>query len=478
MSDDININDNNETSFDLKPEKKKSKKWIIFLLLGLLAVSIPVAVFSVWYVTTPQNAEQWFSFGERHMTNLDYEKAELAFLKVIEIEPRNVPARLHLSDLYMIWEQFDKALVRLLEVLDIEPHNTPATRLIQDVYFELNYIPALEAFIDNLREAERQHEIQYGYVVGRIIDGGLEAGPNTPLTDATISITRRDLRRTMRVTTDENGEFRAIFKRNTAAVTIEAEGYLPLRRDVELFANDTVYMPTLELIPSDSEGEGTVSGRVINAMTGRGVPGAEIIIYAQNGNKLYETTTDHNGSYTFTQPAGYYTAAVSAEEYMDTRIEIAVTGTSVLNNRNLVITPVLDDSEWRIVLTWGATPRDLDSHLYIPVGDGTRRFVYYQNKNVYDNDRNLLATLDYDHTNSYGPETITIFDISNERYSYLVHDYSNQRANSTALANSNANVKVYRGSVMLREFFVPNYIVGDMWHVFDIVDGQVVSVNS
>ena len=77
------------------------------------------------------------------------------------------------------------------------------------------------------------------------------------------------------------------------------------------------------------------------------------------------------------------------------------------------------------------------------------------------------ASLDVDDTSSYGPETITITEMSGI-YTYYVHDYSNKyEENNTQLAASGATINVYLGSGSMPEytFYVPNG-VGTSWHVF------------
>ena len=61
-----------------------------------------------------------------------------------------------------------------------------------------------------------------------------------------------------------------------------------------------------------------------------------------------------------------------------------------------VLTETLDDDEYRVILTWGSSPSDLDSHL-----EGPGYHVFYSNKTGKN------AELDVDDTTSYGPETVT-----------------------------------------------------------------------
>jgi len=113
----------------------------------------------------------------------------------------------------------------------------------------------------------------------------------------------------------------------------------------------------------------------------------------------------------------------------------------------------------RAVLTWGATPLDLDSHL-----------AYKDNHVFFDSKRGDKAHLDVDDTDSYGPETITIVKRQkNKAYIYAVHDYSNGNKNSTkTLGNSGATVRVYIGQTLMRTYKVHPKKIGNIWVVFAI----------
>lgn len=132
----------------------------------------------------------------------------------------------------------------------------------------------------------------------------------------------------------------------------------------------------------------------------------------------------------------------------------------------------------RIVLTWGESPSDLDSHLVGPSVDGNGRFhVYYGSRNYYNNgavssdDSSYAVDLDYDDTTSYGPEITTIHTLTPGEYYFYVHDYSNgSSSTSTAMANSGATVKVYKGSsnTVSHEYHVSTSSNGTYWNVFKL----------
>lgn len=135
------------------------------------------------------------------------------------------------------------------------------------------------------------------------------------------------------------------------------------------------------------------------------------------------------------------------------------------------ISPVMTNLDgMRIVLNWGATPRDLDSHLLF-----LNDHVYFMQKNGTD------ALLDVDQTNSYGPETITINrKHDGVRYVYAVHNYSNRYdPNSDQLSKSGAKVFVYVGQTLIRTYYVPVNTVGNLWTVFAVTEsGEFQDINA
>lgn len=128
---------------------------------------------------------------------------------------------------------------------------------------------------------------------------------------------------------------------------------------------------------------------------------------------------------------------------------------------------------YRIELTWGDEPRDLDSHLW----DASGNHLYYPYSGV-DNSPVAGAWLDLDDTTSYGPENISITYLQangSNLYSYAVHLYSGDASSETS------TVRVYRGSSQVP---VATYTHSGWnpsgaryWHVFDInpANGSIIS---
>ncbi|AZD64236.1 Tetratricopeptide repeat-containing protein [Pseudomonas chlororaphis] len=135
------------------------------------------------------------------------------------------------------------------------------------------------------------------------------------------------------------------------------------------------------------------------------------------------------------------------------------------------ISPVMQNLDGlRVVLTWGATPSDLDSHMIFPGNN-----IYFRNQQGED------AHLDVDDIDGYGPETITLEKKHyGESYVYAVHDYSNQtRPESRQFAASQAKVFVYMGQSLVRTYYVPQDRSGNLWTVFRMTgNGDFQDINT
>ena len=134
------------------------------------------------------------------------------------------------------------------------------------------------------------------------------------------------------------------------------------------------------------------------------------------------------------------------------------------------ISPVMQNLDgMRVVLSWGQTPTDLDSHIVYP-----GNHVYFEHKEGTD------ANLDVDDTDSYGPETVTLQKKHfGETYVYAVHNYSNRGTpQSSALSASQAKVFVYIGQSLVRTYYVPANQPGNLWTVFRVTgSGELQDIN-
>ncbi len=207
--------------------------------------------------------------------------------------------------------------------------------------------------------------------------------------------------------------------------------------------------------------------RFFNAVNGNEIAGAKVTIDSM------EYTTDEEGKALFPAPEadGMYPVSFRAEKFVPVDFYIEIMAGTLFFNR-FSVSPLLDVKYLRVVLDWDSSPSDLDAHL---VKQGAFHLSYRNMRTAEDGS----GQLDHDATNGYGPETITLKEVSpGNTYSYFVHDYSDGNNFSTRnLARSKATVKVFGDGRLLNVFEVPREATGNYWQVFRIANGGIVEVN-
>lgn len=220
----------------------------------------------------------------------------------------------------------------------------------------------------------------------------------------------------------------------------------------------------------EEEAGGTVSGYVQNAVTGSGMTATlKLRQYgSRTGTVIAELRSGSDGSYSYSGEVGKYTAEVSAEGYITEYMDIEILKDQVRTGQNIVLSPTVGEGEIRIVLTWGASPADLDSHTNGTSSAGTGFHIYFANSNVAG-----IGVLDVDDINGYGPETTTISDVGGS-FTFSVYDFTQ----SGNINTSGATVKVYLpGSTEAIVYTVPQGS-GNTWTVFTYSNGNVTPVNT
>lgn len=266
-------------------------------------------------------------------------------------------------------------------------------------------------------------------------------------------------------------------------ILFEKDGFIAVDyEEVTIPANQTKVLEPVMQIDDNYSGLGSIQGTISDALTGDGVDDVMIEVREginnTTGSVLANSYTNQSGNYEIGGlEAGNYTIAASKSNYNSVNFSVYVIGGETTSNQNGTITPILDENEVRFVLSWGEYPTDLDSHLTGPMEDSDERLhVFYHNSDYYYNSE-LYVNLDRDDTDSYGPETITIYNQTDGTYRYSVHDYSNRYANySMELANSEAYIKVFKGNELIESFFVPNQ-EGTLWTVCEVIGNSVNPIN-
>jgi hypothetical protein len=234
-------------------------------------------------------------------------------------------------------------------------------------------------------------------------------------------------------------------------------------------------VPDTYLLVSTSGGTGTggasgcanLSVQVVNSLVAAPIAGATIAIQSRTAQ------TDATGLATVTGlPAGQSVLTVSAAGYGTvTQAAELVCGA---NDLSVALSPGagsaggLTPGQFRVVLTWGRNPSDLDSHLTGP--SSTSRFhLYYANRSTGG------CGLDVDDVSSFGPETVTCprtgssgTTLTPGVYRYSVHHFSG----SGNIGTSGAIVRLEQGDGTTQYFFPPTtgWVTGttDLWTVFEI----------
>jgi len=220
----------------------------------------------------------------------------------------------------------------------------------------------------------------------------------------------------------------------------------------------------------DELDSGNLTLRFYNAVNGKPVVGGNVSI-----ETVGEFVTDEEGKVQFSPASenAILKVIIRADRYIPTEFPIEIMAGTIFFNR-ISISPMLDIKFVRIVVDWEKDPRDLDAH-FVKAGNNGYH-ISYRNMKVLADQSGLL---DIDATQGYGPETITVNEVSiKSSYEYFIHDYSNQNnKNSLALSDSKATVKVYGDGKLLKVIQVPRKKEGTIWKVFTIEQGQVREVN-
>lgn len=216
---------------------------------------------------------------------------------------------------------------------------------------------------------------------------------------------------------------------------------------------------------------GVVSGVVIDAMTGQGVPLARVTFEGKANQG--ETSTGSDGAFQLELKADEYEVTISAQGYVEETFEFKVEEGCNYSGEQFTISPELATGSARIVLEWGAQPEDLDSYLSGTTDDGNDVFVSFFHRQC-SSGGETIAELDVDDTTGYGPETITLNNL-NGKYIYYISDF---RQTGT-FQEYGATVKVYLPNKSQPEIITmdPGAGVENVWDVFELDHGELKILN-
>lgn len=275
-------------------------------------------------------------------------------------------------------------------------------------------------------------------------------------------------------TTDAQGNYTVDnVQTGSFRIKISATGHVPFEGYGTVRENETTYMETFLIVQGEESQTGTAVGTIFNAFTGANLEGASLSVRngwnnSGSGSTVAEGTTGSEGGYSFDLPIGNYTITAAKEGFTTSSFNIIVIP-DVETRKDFGLTPLNEIGNYRFKLTWGQDPRDLDSHVYAKLADGSSFHVFFSDMNAYVNDE-LVCNLDVDDTTSYGPEVVTLKAFDDATYYYYVHLY----AGDGTLPTSEARVEVYEGPDLIRTFNISTEFAPEIyWNVFRIKNGTL-----
>ena len=326
-----------------------------------------------------------------------------------------------------------------------------------------------------------QAETAFGAIAGTVTD----AVTHLPLSGVSVDVENAQGRLVTTGMTDAQGTYSVSAAPGDYSVLFAKTGYLTVNYfGVTVAENETTNLEPVLQIDESHGGEGDVSGYILNALSGAGVANITVLLRTGMGSTagpvVAGAISEGDGSYLFSDlDSGNYTAEIGGVGYVTTYFTVVCIGGQETSDQNATITPIIPPGETRIVLTWGPTPPDLDSHTTGPLPDGSKFHMFYPLA-----DANAgspwpeYVTLDLDDVTSYGPETTTLHQQIAGTYRFSVHDYTNRLSRqSTALSGSGAQVRVYRNEGLVTTFYVPAGQEGTLWTVFEMTGDEITPLN-
>jgi hypothetical protein len=218
-------------------------------------------------------------------------------------------------------------------------------------------------------------------------------------------------------------------------------------------------------VPVTVRSSSSIVGHVVNAVNAVPIPGATVTA-TLSGALIGTTTTNASGDYSLIVGPGTYQLSVSAQGFI-TDIAAVTVASGQTVTRDFTLSTVLPAGQYRIVLTWGPAPVDLDSHLLVQSANGNAE-VFWSNPG--SSSSFPFAALDVDDTDGFGPETITIYQQIGQ-YSFWVENFSGE----SSIATSAAQVRVFNGGTLVMQFSPPNQ-PGRRWDVFTLSGSTITPI--
>lgn len=513
--------------------EKKSKKTIALLIMCgvVLIVAVIVGILLIRSGLNQETYKESIQMAEKYVAAAQYEDAIVAYENAIEAVPEEEEAYLGLADVYLTQGKVSQAKATLekgytyskapsiLDMLNgindgsllVNRFNQEQDKETMEYRGEFGWNTAFLQRLENFTYSDYSDEygawpdiIKTAKGEVKVVHKDLSATmyySDTPEDDTIVDDKKNRPDETGMPEKIELDSLDIIFNNFAVPVTIEQlqsissstvkpitdaeRTYVQMRTGSVIINIETDASGTIQsanawnevLLPDANKNrntKGILSGIVVDAMTGEGVPEAELAFTGQeDAIHAGEASTDSKGAFSVELDPDVYEVTITADGYVVETFEFEMEEDRNYSGEQFVISPELAAGSARIVLEWGSEPQDLDSYLIGDSDDAGSVFVGYYRKTA-SSGGETLAELDVDDTNGYGPETITLYDL-NGVYRYTVVDY---RLTNT-LQEYGATVKVYLPGQVQPEVITvsPEANVGNIWEVFELDHGELNILN-
>ena len=515
--------------------EKRRTKIILTVLIGLLILIIGgTSFYLVRGRMAEKNYTEAITSAEKYVAQNNYEDAVIQYKKAISVNKKDDKAYIGLSEVYILQEDFSKAkailnkgygatgsikIKRALEKVEREilvgnyltgdkmkrenfDLSTASANIKIDASFYQKLISyTFEDFKDEFGSAGNIKKNKEGYleVAHPKLNGKCyyrNTGNNKDIVDESRS-TPKETSMPEKISLNSVG---LLFRNFEGGVSLDkiqimlSQRVQPVKKDkrtyIEAELDDCVIRIETDddgnIVDEDAWNEiilpnankkkknaGHISGVVLDAVTGSGV-GEAVLIFepaAEVGEKQ-TIKTDSTGIFSAELEPENYKVTVSADQYIEEEFSCKIEEGKTYKGIQYIISPDLAAGSARIVLEWNAQPMDLDSYLSGETDAGKEVDVRYSRKESREGDK-VIASLDLDDTDGYGPETTTIYDL-NGVYRFRVADFHRTRT----MKEYGATVKVYLPGKQPEVITInPEADVKDIWIVCEIDHGELNIIN-
>ncbi len=515
--------------------RKNRTKMILAVLAGLLVVVIGAAAFLVVSGKMKEkNYSEAMTRAEKYLASHNYEDAVVEYKKAISKNPGEEDAYLALADVYVEQEEPSKAkavlrkgweetssfkIKRMLDDLDgqnlvavmgdgeeKQEQTLDLKNASQNMGWDTSFMQKIinyrfEDYKDVFGSVKSAQTDEDGYL--EVVHAGLDATcfyRNTETNKNIVDVSRK--------TPTEKGMPEKITVNTLGMLFRNFDGGVSIQR-LQMFFGEKVQPKNLDgryyvetknedyiiRIETDAEGNvttpnawneiillnanlekdrtGHLSGVVVDAVDGEGVEDAVLTFQpAKKSNPKKTTKSGPDGTFSIDLEPDVYTILITADDYIEEEFEFVIKEGKNYNGEKFTISPKLTKGTARIVLEWNAEPQDLDSYLMGNTDGGENVFVNFRNKQSKAGS-DMIAELDLDDTDGYGPETMTIYDL-NGVYEFQVADFRRTHT----MKEYGATVKVYLPNKEPVTITIdPSADVKDIWIVCEIDHGELNIIN-